>query len=151
LITDPLTSRATVTPSSGGDDQEATAAPAPTDPSQPLQFNYALSPTGRSSNPLYDVLTFKLSVIVDADRIPILLQALSRNRFITVCDMNVTAVDSGAEQVAGYIYGNRPVVQLDMQCEALFLREWTKQYMPPLVKTMLGIVDEPAPAPAPAP
>lgn len=132
-----------------GSEPDPNAAPATADPSQPLQKNFALSPTGRYSNPLYDVLKFKLSVMVDADRVPVFLQALSKSRFLTVYEANITAIDSGAEQAAGYIYGTRPVVQLDLSCEALLMREWTKQYMPPIVKAQLGIVEEPHPAPAP--
>ena len=124
------------------DDPSGGQPPVPTDPTQPIPPNYAISPTGRYSNALYDVIQFKLTVVVDAARVPQVLQALSRNRFITVYNTNVTAVDAGEHLAAGYIYGPQPVVQLDLDCEALFLREWTKQYMPMLVRRFLGVVDE---------
>jgi hypothetical protein len=141
-----LFSRQTNMPApSDGSDGSMMATPA--DPSQPIEKNYAISPTGRYSNPLYDVVTFRMSAIVDSDRLPIFLQSLSRNRFITIYETNISSVDSGLEQAAGYIYGPEPVVQVDMQGEALFMREWTRQYMPPYVKSMLGVVDEQQPMP----
>jgi hypothetical protein len=119
----------------------------PTDPSQPIEKNYAVSPTGRYSNPLYDVLHFKLSLVVEASKVPQVLAALSRDRFITIYRMNVTAVDSGEAQAEGYIYGDDPVVLLDMEGEALFMRAWTKQYMPMRIKQINRIVDDPAATP----
>jgi len=124
------------------EDPNAQQTQAPADPTQPIPPNYAISPTGRYSNALYDVIQFKLSLVVDAARVPLVLQALSRNRFITVYNTNFTAVDAGQHLVAGYIYGAQPVVQLDLDCEALFLREWTKQYMPLVVRRYLGIPEE---------
>ena len=124
------------------DDPSAQQTQAPSDPTQPIPPNYALSPTGRYSNALYDVIQFKLSLVVDAARVPQVLAVLSRNRFITVYNSNVTAVNAVDHQAAGYIYGAQPVVQLDLDCEALFLREWTKQFMPPVVRRFLGVQDE---------
>jgi hypothetical protein len=123
----------------GGDDMPTPAA----DPSQPIAPNFAISPTGRYSNPLYDVIHFRMSLVVDAERVPMVLQALSRNRFITAYETSISAVDSAEAQSNGYIYGARPVVRLDMQCEALFMRAWTTGFMPPQVKMALGIVDQP--------
>jgi hypothetical protein len=40
------------------------------------------------------------------------------------------------------VYGDRPVVQLKLRCEALLLREWTRKYMPPAIKKALGIPDQ---------
>ena len=42
------------------------------------------------------------------------------------------------EQI-GFFYGKAPVVTLDMACEAIFLREWSVRFMPPAVKTALGV------------
>lgn len=112
------------------------------DLSQPITPNYGVSPTGRFSNPLYDVMQFQMSLIVDADHVPQVLQSLSRNRFITAYETNILAVDSGIEQAEGYIYGPEPVVRMDLRCEALFLREWLTQYMPFAVRRSLGIPDE---------
>ena len=120
----------------------------PDSPTQPIPPNYTISPTGRYSNALYDVIQFKLSLVVDAARIPQVLAALSRNRFITVYNTNVTAVDAGEHQAAGYIYGPQAVVQLDLDCEALFLREWTKPFMPRVVRAFLGVQDEQQTPPA---
>jgi hypothetical protein len=130
----------------GGGGEVASAVP--TDPSQPIPPNYTISPTGRYSNALYDVIHFKLTLVVDAARVPLVIQALSKNRFMTVYNTNLTAVDAAAHADAGYYYGPSPVVQIEMDCEALYLRDWTKQYMPRQVRTALGIVDETATPPA---
>jgi hypothetical protein len=124
------------------------APPPPADPTQPIPPNYVISPTGRYSNALYDVIHFKLTLVVDAARVPLVIQALSKNRFITVYNTNLAAVDAAAHADAGYYYGPSPVVQIEMDCEALYLRDWTKQYMPRLVRHALGIVDETATPPA---
>ena len=46
--------------------------------------NYAVSPTGRIANPLYDVMPFRLTVNIETTKIPALLAELTRNRLITV-------------------------------------------------------------------
>jgi hypothetical protein len=35
-------------------------------------------------------------------------------------------------------------VNLQLECEAMFLRKWTVPLMPPTVKASLGITDQPA-------
>ena len=72
-----------------------------------------------------------------------LAMMLSKNRFMTCFETQVRALDSGAAQAEGYIYGDRPVVQLDMRCEAVFMRGWTLQYMPIGIKRVYGITDPP--------
>jgi hypothetical protein len=121
------------------------AAPvASNDPSAEIKKNPVLSPTGRSNNGLYDPVHFRLQLICDADHVPAVLQSLSKNKFITVFQMNIQTVDSGAEQSIGYIYGPRPVVMLDMEGEELFMRQWTVPLMPYRIKQSLGIQEQPA-------
>jgi hypothetical protein len=120
----------------------ATPAPAPADP-HALQLN--MSPTGHVSNTLYDVIPFSLKIIVDAQQVPAVLEALSKDRFITVLRMDLLTVDSGAAVLAGYLYGDKPVVQLNLSCEELFFRQQdTLPIMPDSIKTALGIVPAPA-------
>jgi hypothetical protein len=138
----------------GGDPNAAAAAagalPDPTValPDNPLQ---AQTPTKRMSNNLYDVVQFSMTVDVEADQVPMFLKTLSTNRFITVTRLEMNPVDSQLKQILGYVYGNRPVVTLDMDCEALFMRQWTVKLMPEYIKKALGIpTDSTPPGGAPA-
>lgn len=103
---------------------------------------FAGSPTGRSSNALYDVVRFGFVVYLNAHRMLEFNNELSHNRFINVLQMDVVAVDRAADQAAGYWYGDAPVVKVTYDCEALFLRDWTKKWMPKEVKDRLGITDD---------
>ncbi len=114
------------------------------DPNSSSQRNTAQFPTGRVSNPLYDVTRFRLIVNVEAEKIPAFIQELEKGRFITVYQAEVEKVDSPLAAIRdGYMYGPAPVAQLTLQCEALFLRNWTVPLMPPAIQQALGL----APAP----
>jgi hypothetical protein len=114
------------------------------DPAQALTPNYDRSPTGRASNGIYDVVPFDLQIVVDATQIPRVMLELSRGRFITVTNVSMVTVDSALKRSEGYYYGDNPVVQLNLRCEALFLRKWTEQYMPMSIKQAVGLAPPPA-------
>lgn len=105
----------------------------------PVPKVYTISPTGRVSNPLYDVVHFQMVIDVEASRIPEILEALCKNRLVDVLGVDMSVIDNADLQSRGYIYGNVPVVRLSVQCEALFMRQWESKYMPDLVKKQLGI------------
>ena len=139
----------------GGDPNAAAAAPAgalpdPTVaiPDSPLAGQ---TPTKRVSNNLYDVVQFSMTVDVEADQVPMFLKTLSTNRFITVTRFEMNPVDSQLKQILGYVYGNRPVVTLDIDCEALFMRQWTVKLMPEFIKRALGIPSDATQQPGGAP
>jgi hypothetical protein len=88
------------------------------------------TPTGRVSNGMYDVLQFSMSLDVDADRAPEVLDLLGRGQFITVLSVQYTALDSSERAVKGYVYGNSRIVRLDLICEDLFLKSWSSKYCP---------------------
>jgi len=92
------------------------------------------TPTDRKNNDKYDVIPFRLSLIVDAAKIPTVLRELSRGRFITVTNMTVTSKDPAAAMLSGYYYGQVQIVQLDLECEELLLHAWLTKYMPDVVK-----------------
>jgi hypothetical protein len=50
-------------------------------------------------------------------------------------------INSLVKQKEGYVYGPEPVVTLKVECEALFLREWTIHFMPKEIRDQLGIPD----------
>ncbi len=102
-------------------------------------FVPSVSATGRVSNPLYDVVSFTVVIDVDAAKVTTVLEELMRDQFIYVRSMDITQVDSVAMQAMGYLYGQAPVAQLTLHCEAVFLRGWTVPLMPTLVRQQLGI------------
>jgi hypothetical protein len=122
-------------------------APAPSsDPNAPITANYRVSPSGRASNGLYDVVHIDVSMIVEADKLPMILDQIGRGRLLTVIEVrHVEPLDPATAANAGYFYGEKPCVRVDVRVEDLLLRQWTVQYMPERVKQMLGI--QPAPAP----
>jgi hypothetical protein len=108
----------------GGTGTEGAAA-LPTDANGAPQL-FVASPTGRACNDLYDVVHFDLVLRVDYTKIPQILNELERDRLFTVLTTSVSSVDAADEKNKfGYIYGDQPVAELTLTCEALFLRSWT--------------------------
>ena len=114
---------------------------------------FIASPTGRVSNDLYDVIHFELILRVDYRKIPQVLAELERDRLFTVLSTGVSAVDAAAEKLAnGYVYGDQPVAEITLTCEALFLRSWTVDkennykaaLMPEVVQMAVGAKPPPA-------
>jgi hypothetical protein len=132
----------------GAESTDTAAAPPATggtpDPTLALPDGSAQSPTKRISNNLFDVVQFKMTLDIEADKIPLFLKTLATNRFITVTRMEMNPVDSQLKQIQGYVYGPRPVVTLDLDGEALFMRQWTIKHMPLSVRKALGIPESPA-------
>jgi hypothetical protein len=104
-----------------------------------------VSTTGRVSNGLYDVFHFEVEADVDADKVADFLRGLGTKRFITPLYVDVKAKDNAQALAEGHVYGNKPVVTVRAECEILYLRAWNSQFMPPGLKTKLGITTE-APA-----
>jgi hypothetical protein len=105
----------------------------------------AQSPTKRISNNLFDVVQFRLVVDIEADKVPLFLKTLGTNRFLSVIRLEMNPVDSQMKQIMGYVYGPRPVVTLDLDCEAILMRQWTIKHMPKgrgSIREMLGIPDD---------
>jgi len=117
------------------------------DPTIAVPEGPGISPTKRISNNLYDVVHFDLAVDIEATAVPLFLKTLATRRFVSVLELDMDAVDSQALKFDGYVYGDRPVVQIRLKCEALLMREWTIKYMPPGVRKMLGIPDAASMAP----
>ncbi|HVT89131.1 MAG TPA: hypothetical protein VHD56_09785 [Tepidisphaeraceae bacterium] len=124
----------------------ASVTPANVDPGQPITKTYgSFNSTGRTTNGLYDCIRIQLVVYADAEQVPLVLQELSRGKYITVTNCSVTAVDPAFRKTQGYYYGDKPVVELVIDCEDLVMRESTTPYMPPATRASLGI---PSPQPA---
>jgi hypothetical protein len=109
--------------------------------------DYSVSPTGRTSGPIYDVVKFTLVVKMDAAYVPALIQELSRGKFITTHKLDISSVDSQLARDEGFFYGPNPIVKATITGEALLLRNWTTKLMPDAVKKEMPGADAPASAP----
>jgi hypothetical protein len=109
----------------------------------PLQFDSSIS--GRAYNPenpnaLYDVRYANVQLIVASRRIPEILDAFARSNLITAVDLDVANVDDlQALASAGYSFGGDHVVRVHMRLETLWLREWTREFMPPTIRYRLRV------------
>ncbi|MFG0260662.1 MAG: hypothetical protein ACF8LK_09960 [Phycisphaerales bacterium JB041] len=101
----------------------------------------SLSVTGRKSNAEFDVVKARMTLVVDAQRLPRLFKAFSETNLITVLDMDVREVDLWADLREGYYYGKAPVVRVDLELETVWHRDWTVPMMPQSVKSALGVVE----------
>jgi len=103
---------------------------------------YTASPTGRVCNGRYDVLRFKLHLIVDAAKLPLLIKTLESGQFITVLNVQVNEVVdpvmAASNPLGGFRYGNKPVIRCELDCEELLLRSWTDAIFPDDMKNGFG-------------
>jgi len=110
----------------------------------------SVSVTGRVSTDAYDVVPAKLTLVVDARRIPDIIRAFAETNLMTVLDVDLTEVDVWEELRQGYFYGgDAPIVRADLLIETVWLRSWTAPLMPADVKTALGIEETEADAETP--
>ena len=112
---------------------------------QPITKTITASPTGRVSNGMYDVVQFRMDLVVEVDQIPAVIRAISHNRLMSAFQVEIKAIDAEQALNAGYYYGEKPVADVSLSCEALLLRHWTVPLMPVVIKRQLG-VPEAAPA-----
>jgi hypothetical protein len=131
--------------SSGSADRTpAPVAFEPGDDKPALDFGSSI--TGRTSGPgrknrWYDVRTLTVDVIIDSQKIPQFVNALSATNFISVVDMDLSRVEPLADLREGYDYGDDHVVKASITLETVWLREWRKAAMPPDVQKALGMVE----------
>jgi hypothetical protein len=121
----------------------------PINPKAPAPVDYSASFTGRRTNPLYDVVYVDLELIVETARLPLVLDALANQNFMTVTDLHLSQVDPYAAAQHGYFYGTAPVSNVRVQLETIWLRSWTQQFMPQSVKQALGVPATTSEQPAP--
>ena len=120
------------------------------DPSQPLPADLARSVTGRISNSLFDVVHFQVILVADAMRFPELLQSFVNQRLLYVRTYRIESVDSAGQHLAGFVYGNTPVIRAELDMEMLFFRDWTVDLMPERIRGSLGIPTRRGPTGVPA-
>ncbi len=117
--------------------EPAAPAVAP-DTNTPVPHDMKVSPSGRVSCGMYDVVQFHLELVVAIKDLPWVLQCIAKNRMMSVLNVDsIVAEDAAAAENAGFIYGTNQVVRVRLTCESLFLREWTLPLMPPTIQRML--------------
>jgi hypothetical protein len=110
-----------------------------------IPTNFSASLSGRAYDPaqpnaLYDARYATVRMIVASRRLPEILDAFARSNLITVIDLDVASLDERqALAEAGYAFGGDHLVRVHMRLETLWLREWTREFMPPAVRARLGV------------
>lgn len=118
-----------------------------------IQLDFKLSHTGRSASPvtpngMYDIRFVELTLICASAELPRVLAAFPKVNFMTVVGLKVDGVESLPLLEEGYDIGPDHLVRATLRIESIWLRDWTKKYMPKSVRTSLGIPPDPEPAPA---
>jgi hypothetical protein len=138
-------------PADGSGAPVAAAAPSfpPIDPKAPISYDFSKSLTGRVSNQMYDVRYATIRLVVATAALPEVLNAISRQNFMTVTSLDMRPADAFAAADDGYIYGAAPVSEVRMTVESLWLRQWLAKLMPAEVQRRKGsdgrTVDDPPP------
>jgi len=109
------------------------------------QIDFSKSMTGRVSvaraDGRYDVAHVKVILDLNPSSLNRFIAALyQQNNGYTVLSIpRVDAVDPFDAASKGYLYGQEPVVRVEMVVESLFFRRWTEPLMPDSIKNELGI------------
>lgn len=127
----------------------APGTPAPTDvpalpaaPAAKVAVDFVKNPLGQTTNDLYDVLPFTLSIVCEADTLPQTLAGLGKNRYLSIRSLDLQTVDAALARTQGFLYGTKPVVQVNIRGQYLMLRKFLGQFMPPDI--IRGILAPPA-------
>lgn len=101
--------------------------------------------TGRKSGDgAYDLRRATVEVIVSPSRLIEFLDAIKATNLMTVTDLDLEDIDVWSDLADGYFYGDDEyVMRATIQIESVWLRDWTKEFMPEPVRKALGIADEP--------
>ncbi|MFK7759718.1 MAG: hypothetical protein AB8C13_07215 [Phycisphaerales bacterium] len=87
----------------------------------------------------YDIRYVDMKIIASSKDLPVFFEALAKTNYMTVIDMEIEQVDVPGSLTKGYYYGDDHVVQANLKIETVWLRSWTKEFMPEAVRTALGI------------
>jgi hypothetical protein len=112
----------------------------PVDASATLTPDYGQSVTGRKSNPMYDVVPYTIRLRIAAAEMPRVLKAFGTNRLMSVRNISeFSAIDNAVAMAdGGFVYGDDPVVEIVVEAEALFLREWLVRFIPDGLKAAIA-------------
>ena len=111
----------------------------PIDPNGEIVFsNYADSLKGWSSNQLYDIYRSKVTMVVETTKIPLVTNALVKQNFITITDVQMSPTDPFRDIQDGFFYGEGPLSTIKFTLESVWLRKWTYELMPDEVRKKFG-------------
>ena len=65
--------------------------------------------------------------------------AMARRNLITVLDADVRPADPFAAVAAGFYYGSEPVSEVRLLLETVWIRKWTRDFMPDVTRARLGV------------
>jgi len=110
----------------------------------PIQPDFGASITGRAgwplaSNPLYTARYARVVAILDGAGVQRFIDALENVNFMTVVDLDLSAVSPLDGLVEGYFYGSGSLVRAEMLVETLWLHEWMAELAPDPVRETMGL------------
>jgi hypothetical protein len=136
----PTSGGAPAAPAMGGPGAAPASIVAATTDTEPFPRDYAVSPTGRVCNGVFDVVNFMVVLHVQASDVEKVIAEFERNRLLTVYQTDIQAVNSAAKQQEGFYFGKKNgIVTLTMKCEELLMRDWSHKLMPPTIKRFLNV------------
>lgn len=92
--------------------------------------------TEQGSDTDVDVIQFGIDLVVEAAKLPIVIDAVCGAGFYTPLLVNYETIEPNLEMV-GYIYGNDPVINVQLQFEGCFMRSEFAKLMPESIKTAI--------------
>ncbi|MEM6504189.1 MAG: hypothetical protein AAF711_01840 [Planctomycetota bacterium] len=101
--------------------------------------HFGITPTGRVSNSVFDVRHTRLTIDIEAAKLPSFMELLQETNFMTVIKIDITDLDEYDILQEGYVYGHADVVRAVLVVESLWFRNWTEPLMPDIVKEKLLI------------
>ncbi|MBX3322289.1 MAG: hypothetical protein KF757_04790 [Phycisphaeraceae bacterium] len=97
--------------------------------------------TGRSGSSVFDIRHARIVVIASSERLPVFLNAIKTTNLMTVTDLDIERIDVYNDLRDGFFYGDEHVVRATIEVETVWLRDWTRNFMPDAVRTAFGITD----------
>jgi len=96
--------------------------------------------TKNNSTDTYEVVQFTLKMIINARRLPLIIDELCKDRFHTVLSVSYVYDRSSFENLSmeGRIYGSEPTIQVLMDFETIFFGELYRCMMPEAVLGAIG-------------
>ncbi len=96
----------------------------------------SVSFSNQVSSPAIDVISFSVSLVVDARMLPAVIDELCKAGFFTPVLVNYN-VEPPNLTFTRYIYGPSPTISVSIDFEGSFLRPKYEKWMPPTVKTAI--------------
>ena len=93
------------------------------------------------SDPLFDVMNIRVRLAIDIRQLPVILDALSHDRYYTILDVSYQAVRPSLS-FKGKVYGPQPVVRATIDLQTYMYYKSYLPLMPLPIREQLGIPEE---------